>query len=421
MYTTDDFEYGEFVRCEGKIMYVYSSLEDDHPGQYGLITEDTEVIYHEDLEMEGPDEKYYYPEQMEKLIPFRADSETMRRFFRLETTPWKLAEEGKYPFTDDSQGFRINEDDLASLVRHFNCLDSIVYDAWSKLFLSEKYAEYDKENPETFTLQMAWEMILDILVWFDPEEDESELVTEIWDLYCKSKGMKLEDIDFPDMYKSTVIRSIHNYSRKHNVSEAQKNLYIKLLDELCDDNDLWAMEHKAYAYYGGNHIVPCDWKKSEEMLLKLDERNLSRAANSLGYIYYSSRLGKPDYDKAYYYFSKAAANDITEAKYKLADMIRKGHGTKKDPDKAFPIYKELYEKQLKSFQQGKYSCKLADVALRMGYCYENGEGVPKDLHKAKEYFEIAKDAIQKRMKKHHFGDETVEKNINEALLRVQQI
>ncbi len=68
---------------------------------------------------------------------------------------------------------------------------------------------------------------------------------------------------------------------------------------------------------------------------------------------------------------------------------------------------------------GNYGCKFADVALRMGYCYENGEGVEKNTKTARRYYETAKNAILKRKASHkHYGDDVVEKNIDEALSRV---
>ena len=52
----------------------------------------------------------------------------------------------------------------------------------------------------------------------------------------------------------------------------------------------------------------------------------------------------------------------------------------------------------------------------MGYCYRDGEGVRKNSKKAREYFELAYEAIKKRMDGYRaFGDEVVLRNIERAL------
>ena len=55
----------------------------------------------------------------------------------------------------------------------------------------------------------------------------------------------------------------------------------------------------------------------------------------------------------------------------------------------------------------------------MGCCYENGNGVEKNIKTARRYYETEKNAILKRKASHkHYGDDIVEKNIEEALSRV---
>ena len=179
------------------------------------------------------------------------------------------------------------------------------------------------------------------------------------------------------------------------------------------------IERYAYAYYGGNGIVPCDWRKSEKALLCLfnpDEEPMQGyeyAANSLGYIYYSERLGEPDCEKAFKCFSCAAEHGVIEATYKLSDMYRKGDGTIQDKEKAWELLNQLWEHTDKrNISGGKY----ADIALRMGYCYRDGIGVPPDSDKALEFFIKAKQAIKARMKTHPgFGDASVAANIEKAI------
>ena len=162
-----------------------------------------------------------------------------------------------------------------------------------------------------------------------------------------------------------------------------------------------------------------DWKKSEEALLKLYEFGKMKAANSLGYIYYSNRLGSPNYDKAFFFFTKAADDGIIEATYKLSDMYRKGHGTTKNLRKAWNLLNKVYREELEKIKSRIFDCKYADIALRMGYFYEEGLLNKQDYHKAMEYFLRAKFALEMRlMRYNHFGDSKVLKKINEAIERV---
>lgn len=422
----DDFGYGQFVLYDGKVMFVngipYDEEDEGYPDKIELIEENCERIYDEEEEMEYSEYILASINDVTILPEVTVNEETLRSFFRMDTTPWKLAAEGKYPFSDNSGSFYLGEDDLGVFLSRLGATDSIVYDEWKEQYVCKRHVKVQKETPDRFTMRMAWRLIRDELEWYDAEEDEPEYITTIWDFYKSEKGKKLDEIAFPEDFKNIVISSISNYAKKNEISDMQKQTYLRLLNEQYDAGDIWAIKHKAYAYYGGNSIVTCDWKIAEEALLKLhdtDTEDAKYAANSLGYIYYSNRLGEPDYVKAFSFFSEAAEYGITEAKYKLADMYRKGHGTPKKTRKAFSIYRKLYDEELDAYNESDFGCNLADVALRMGYCYENGEGVKKDYFKAYEYYQTAKEAITVRIKKYnHFGDQTVKNNIDESLQRI---
>lgn len=66
------------------------------------------------------------------------------------------------------------------------------------------------------------------------------------------------------------------------------------------------------------------------------------AISNLGYIWYYGRTDKKDYEKAFYYFTKAAElGDITAA-HKIADMYKNGYYVEKDYDKYKRIIEKLY-------------------------------------------------------------------------------
>lgn len=418
------FEYGDWVRCEGQIMYVMDSGDDTEPGKLGLMKENAPLIFDKERNMQFPEIIYYPVGSVEKLPEVDVDESVLRRFFRLETTPWKLCEQGLFPFSDNSGTFTLSEEDLKVFASNLAQADAITMDDWEKQFtpgnhVAHVYCPADESDGLSFHL--TWNVICDMFTWFDIDEDEPEVITDIVEAYFASKGKPLSEIDAADNLKSAIISYLEDVSFKEELTVDQRKAYVRFLDEMCAKGDTWALEHKAYAYYGGNRIVPCDWKISEQTLLLLERSGDTYAANSLGYIYYSDRLGEPDYDKAFFYFSKAAKAGIVEARYKLSDLYRKGHGTAKDPEKAFRMLKQVYAEQLASIQDGYYGCKYADAALRMGYCFEEGSGCPQDCHKAHEYFLRAKYAIDMRiLKSRGFGDDAVKRNIEDSLERIKE-
>ena len=421
--TVFDYGYGDWVCCEGQIMYVLDSSDDSEQGRLGLLRENAPVVNAEGRKSEYPEVAYYPVGAVRRLPEVDVDVQTLRRFFRLETTPWELCKQGLYPFSDRSGTFVLTEDDLKAFASNLSDADAITMDDWEAQFTGMFHTVHvscPEEDSNGLSLSLIWGVICYLFSWFDIDEDDPEIITEPIDAYFASKGKPLSEIDVPENVKIAVILYLDNIVPEEEITDDHRKAYVRFLNEMCEKGDTWALERKAYAYYGGNKMVPCDWRISEQTLLILEQLGYNDAANSLGYIYYSNRLGEPDYDKAFTYFSKAAKAGITEAKYKLSDMYRKGHGTAKDPEKAFEMLEPLYDEQLAAIQDGCFECKYADVALRMGYCYEDGSGCRQDLHKAHEYYLRAKYAIDMRiLKAKGFGDETVKQNIENSLERIK--
>ena len=80
--------------------------------------------------------------------------------------------------------------------------------------------------------------------------------------------------------------------------------------------------------------------KYYEMTYELGDHDI---AVCLGYIWYYGRTGTVDYEKAFRYFSEAAALGNDEGKRKLADMYKNGYFVEPDYAKYCSIIEELYE------------------------------------------------------------------------------
>lgn len=120
-----DYEYGDWVRCEDQIMYVQDSSDEIEPGKLGLLKENAPLVYDKEWDMQFPKIEYYPIESVEKLPEVDVDEVVLRRFFRLETTPWRLCEQGLFPFSDRSGTFTLTEDDLKVFSSNLSKADGV--------------------------------------------------------------------------------------------------------------------------------------------------------------------------------------------------------------------------------------------------------------------------------------------------------
>ena len=208
-------------------------------------------------------------------------------------------------------------------------------------------------------------------------------------------------------------RSFIEENPADKIPEVFKDKYREYVDILCENNIEIGLYEKAYGSYTGNAVYKQDWEVAEKYLLKiLGICEDPYVANSLGYIYYYGRTnkGKPDYDKALKYFIIAEMHGITEARYKLCDMMMYGKGfPAKMPKMAFKNLLSMYYDLLGEFEAENYSCGFADVAIRLGNYYLDLSNENEDtLYSAYSFYMNAKYALEKRMKNdEHFGDKSV--------------
>ena len=106
---------------------------------------------------------------------------------------------------------------------------------------------------------------------------------------------------------------------------------------------------------------------------------------------------------------------ITEAKYKICDMLISGNGIPaKLPQVACLVLDGLYEELEDEFRAGNFSSEFPDVAIRLGNidletAKNNDE---RAVYTAYRYYLIAKYALELRIKHdYHFGDDSVMKRL----------
>jgi hypothetical protein len=229
---------------------------------------------------------------------------------------------------------------------------------------------------------------------------------------------------YTDWQKEEYLRFFDQSNRISAQPKKYRDLWKQFVEDLCAKGNEYAIYTKAYACYGnGNGVYKTDWKTSTECLLKLMKKAPDPGiANTLGYMYYYGRVnhGKPQYDKAFKYFSIGAAAGVHESIYKLSDMFLHGYGVSKDIDTAYYLIDQLYQECLEGFIDGEHLNEFADVALRMGGYYENKENWSRDANIAYYYYLQAQYALQlRRQAMEIYGDDSVSKHIKEAITKIK--
>ena len=283
--------------------------------------------------------------------------------------------------------------------------DKMKEDVWKRIIFDNALLE-NKEEGNTIN----YENLDDLIEYIEVYQSNKDKPAEEWEYSAISKQVIVKYFDDNDL----------------DVSETSELLLEKVrafADELCEKDHIPALRVKGYSQYGGNRLYDCDWRSSRDIMEKLYElTDDSLYSNTLGYIYYYGRCsddGQPEYEKAFRYFYAGHLEGLYESSYKIADMLKNGYGCKQSYRRAYNIYKDVYLDNLKHDNFGMEG-KLADAALRMGTCYEDGIYVEKDLATAYGYYLEAEKASKTRLQNSDFfGDASVAIGISKSLDRVK--
>lgn len=167
------------------------------------------------------------------------------------------------------------------------------------------------------------------------------------------------------------IQTAENYinqcSYKSNLNEDEEFYYVECMEYLVENRGSvrdclmlggWYYERKQFD-------LALDYYSLAEMKMKTKEE-ISSVCDCLGYIYYYGRVGEPDYQKAFEYYSKASNAGNLEASMKVADMYRNGYYVDKDQDKYEQIIQDLYQ-QVKD--ETNLFTPLPEIFLRLSKIY----------------------------------------------------
>lgn len=189
-------------------------------------------------------------------------------------------------------------------------------------------------------------------------------------------------------------KNCREFYDKTNPSEEDRFVYTEALGFLIDETkDADYMVELGAMYYEEKQFDLA--LKYYEMAAEYDN---IYAMSNLGYIWYYGRTGEKDYDKAFYYFSKAMERGSLIAAYKVADMYKNGYCVGKNYGK----YKEMIEDLYRKIRGAKYlNAPVPEIYTRLAGI-RTEEGKPEE---ALELYYTAREFLSGRIRSHpFFGD-----------------
>lgn len=375
--------------------------------------------------------------KLEYMPPIKVTRKQLKDFCRGEITLEKLKKDSLYLNVEADKPYQITLDDLYAAAKKFEslkdegdtfftwftALSDELWDLVSMEKASQEPAKYvdDGLPAEHKVFENAWNELGDIYS-YDTDAEFKNIADYIQTFYDNQKKSLLKR-KFREDEELAFVMMWDRIGTISDQSKVMKKAWVKALEHLCTLKIPEALEIKAYACYGpGNGVYKQDYDTCRDCLLELLKIQADpSAANTLGYIYYYGRCtqGKPEYAKAFKYFSIGAAGGVIESRYKLADMFLNGYGVGKDPDTASRIIWDLYDESLQSFCKGLYVGAFADIALRAGSLVKDGVDCFPDYTEAYSLYLQARYALQVRMDHDDFfGDPIVLNHIEDAVAEI---
>lgn len=197
--------------------------------------------------------------------------------------------------------------------------------------------------------------------------------------------------------------------KKYFLEDAEKEELNKKVLSILPELEVCAENGDIFANALCGRIYDSIKKEEEKAIEYLNKAPLVFKYFYLGLVFSDNE----DYEKAFFYFLKAANMGYAESEFIIGGCYAEGISTKKNDDMAFQYFKKAYEhgsvnaiycygecysraigveqddtKAFELFSEGADEGDLNCIA-NLGWCYQNGRGVEKDMSKAEEYYKKA--------------------------------
>ena len=162
------------------------------------------------------------------------------------------------------------------------------------------------------------------------------------------------------------------------------NIEIKQIIEKAEAGDMKSQSFLASMYYQGTGRAKAkkigisrDYQKAFYWTSKAAAQGHIFSQYNLGYMYWSGEGTSEDYEEAFYWFSKAAEQRFAPAQNYLGMMYRDGRGVDEDFEEAF-IWLSI------AANQGN-----PDAQCNLALMYIEGNGLPGSQSEAAHWFNLA--------------------------------
>ena len=386
------YNYGDLVLCDGKLMFVEDPA--DKEGRIGLLEENASRIEHPLFDDRSAGTYYVDPSRIRSLQERITEPDVLRTFFRLEMSPWQLVRLGRYPFADDGGTFELAEQDVERFLEKLPGSDHSEWIIWKKEFLHNKHVYCPDPSPGTFSLAFLWQCLQKALSEMDPAKDDLAAIKELWQGYYASRHYPPESMRLHRSFRKDMILHLLDVSGRMHLSDSSVRAAERLLDELIDEGDLWAMECKAHACFDGHGILEEDHEEALYLYERLYEAGVKDACLYLGQLYVEK-----DGEKAERYLREAIENGHAYGRIALADLL---HDSRKE--EAVGLLQECVHDPLVQ----------ADACVRFGeYREEDG-----DAEGARNAYEEAARAYVLHV---HENNEALRRRIQEGCTRTNAV
>ena len=173
------------------------------------------------------------------------------------------------------------------------------------------------------------------------------------------------------------------------------NIEIKQIIEKAEAGDMKSQSFLASMYYQGTGRAKAkkigisrDYQKAFYWTSKAAAQGHIFSQYNLGYMYWSGEGTSEDYEEAFYWFSKAAEQRFAPAQNYLGMMYRDGRGVDQDFEEAFVWFLIAANSTLScSILAGKKGS--SDAQCNLALMYIEGNGVPESQEEAGHWVNLA--------------------------------
>lgn len=147
-------------------------------------------------------------------------------------------------------------------------------------------------------------------------------------------------------------------------------------------------DDQTFYFDKGGNLYSTEKERDDSSTIRLARQGFPNEQAWIGCYYYKGNNGYPkDYQRALYWFNRAASQNNGHALEHLGDMSYYGKGVAKN-------YKDAFAYYYKSAELGN-----SGAMYSLGWMYEHGQGVGKDVGKAREYYKKSADKGNEEAKK----------------------